>query len=131
RRGRSRAGTGSAATRSSRRGPRRGGAHHLPAARSFALTALSVPTVLDLLDWKRRIFDLYANVRRDADHQAAWDMWRRERDELFATHPQSPIPPPDRSSFSGLPYFEYDPASRVLAEVRSATAESYDLATSG
>ena len=58
-------------------------------------------------------------------------MWRRERDELFATHPQSPIPPPDRSSFSGLPYFEYDPASRVLAEVRSATAESYDIATSG
>jgi len=96
------------------------------------LTAdLSVPTVLDLLDWKRRIFDLYADVRRAADHHAAWDMWRRERDELFANHPQSPIPAPGRSSFTRLPYFEYDPASRVLAEVRSATAESYDIATSG
>jgi hypothetical protein len=34
-----------------------------------------------------------------------------ERDDLFATHPQSPIE--DRSRFSGLPYFPYDPAWRT------------------
>jgi uncharacterized protein (DUF1684 family) len=31
-----------------------------------------------------------------------------ERDDLFATHPQSPIE--DRTRFKGLPYFPYDPS---------------------
>jgi len=42
---------------------------------------------------------------------------RREKDEFFADHPQSPIPPARREAFDGLRYFEPDPAYRVDATV--------------
>ena len=63
--------------------------------------------LLDLLDWKRRIFELYAEVRATApaDPKAAWGRWRSVRDEMFRTHPQSPIPEPERPSFEAVPFF--------------------------
>ena len=72
---------------------------------------------LELLDWKRRIFALYQDVRGSPDPLAAWRQWRGVRDELFFAHPQSPVPQAERPGFPGLPYFQYDPAARVLAEV--------------
>ncbi|WP_418285940.1 DUF1684 domain-containing protein [Halorubrum sp. DTA46] len=42
---------------------------------------------------------------------------RREKDEFFAEHPQSPIPPEHRDGFEGLDYFDPDPAYRVEATV--------------
>ncbi|MFC7155999.1 DUF1684 domain-containing protein [Halomarina halobia] len=42
---------------------------------------------------------------------------RDEKDEFFAEHPQSPIPPDERGDFDGLAYFEPDPAYRVEARV--------------
>jgi uncharacterized protein (DUF1684 family) len=86
---------------------------------------------LDLLDWKRRVFELYAEVRRLDDPEAAWRLWRATRDELFASHPQSPLPPATRARFGGLPYFDYDPALRVLADVEGAEPERREIATSG
>jgi hypothetical protein len=85
---------------------------------------------LDLLDWKRRIFELYAEVRRTADPEAAWRRWRDTRDELFASHPQSPLPESQRRTFTGLPYFDYDPTLRVLAPVSPRPREQKDVATS-
>ena len=79
---------------------------------------------LDLLDWKRRIFELYAEVRRSVDPPAAWDRWRAVRDELFESHPQSPISSRARAGFGGLSYFGYDPDARVLAEVSPSPLES-------
>ena len=67
---------------------------------------------LTLLDWKRRVFALYAEVRA-GQPRAAWERWRAVRDDLFRSHAQSPLL--DRASFDGLPYFDYDPALRVLA----------------
>jgi uncharacterized protein len=89
--------------------------------------------VFDLLDWKRRVFDLYARARAAArtDPAGAWRRWRSGRDDLFATHPQSPIPPERRPGFAGLAYFDHDPGARVVAEVRLAEPEAYDIATSG
>jgi uncharacterized protein (DUF1684 family) len=87
--------------------------------------------VLSLLEWKRAIFELYADVRRWKDRRAAWEHWRAVRDELFRSHPQSPIPPEQRAEFGGLPYFDHDPEARVLASVEEAPPESYDIATSG
>jgi uncharacterized protein (DUF1684 family) len=92
---------------------------------------LSVIPKLDLLDWKRRIFDLYAQIRASADSSGAWGTWTRARDELFRSHPQSPIREADRPSFPGIPYFPHDRAARVLAQVVEATPERYDIATSG
>ncbi|XVH32098.1 DUF1684 domain-containing protein [Haloferacaceae archaeon DSL9] len=42
---------------------------------------------------------------------------RREKDEFFETHPQSPIPPAKRDDFGGLSYFAPDPEYRVTATV--------------
>ena len=86
---------------------------------------------LDLLDWKRRVFELYAEVRRATDPQAAWRLWRETRDSLFADHPQTPLPPERRAAFAGLPYFDYDPALRVLATVEPADRVQREIATSG
>jgi uncharacterized protein len=86
---------------------------------------------LDLLDWKRRVFALYAEVREEKDPQQAWLRWRETRDELFRTHPQSPLPAERRGSFGGLPYFRYDQALRALAEVEPAEEARILIAGSG
>jgi len=42
---------------------------------------------------------------------------RREKDDFFAEHPQSPIPPEERDGFDGLDYFPPDETYRVEATV--------------
>ncbi len=42
---------------------------------------------------------------------------RTEKDDFFAEHPQSPIPPEEREEFDGLEYFEPDATYRVTATV--------------
>jgi uncharacterized protein len=83
--------------------------------------------VLELLDWKRRVADLYREVREANDPRAAWDRWREVRAELFSTHPQSPIPAAGRAAFPGPHYFDYDPAARVLATVVPAESEAVTI----
>ena len=88
--------------------------------------------LLELLDYRRRVNDLYAVVRseRARDPRAAHRRWREGRDDLFRTHPQSALPQSARSSFRGLPYREYDPAFAFTAAVRPLPHESYDVDTS-
>jgi hypothetical protein len=64
---------------------------------------------LELADWRRRVAALYARVRerRDADPLAAHDDWRATRDELFRSHPETPLD--DVAAFAGLPCAPYDP----------------------
>ena len=64
---------------------------------------------LILLDWKRRIFALYADVRSASDPEAAWRRWCQVRSELYRTHPQSP------RVGSEPAYFQYDPRFRANA----------------
>ena len=87
---------------------------------------------IELLDWKRRIFELYRQVRHQSvtDPHAAWTLWRATRDDLFRSHPQSPLPEESRSGFSGLAYFEYDPGLRTLASTRPAPGERFDIPVS-
>jgi uncharacterized protein (DUF1684 family) len=88
------------------------------------VTERTARNTLDLLDWKRRVVALYAEVRAAEDPEAAWDRWREARRELIAGHPQSPIREPDRrASFEGPWYYDYDPAFRVLADVADAEPE--------
>jgi uncharacterized protein len=86
---------------------------------------------LELLDWKRRVFALYESVRASADPAAAWRLWCETRDELFRTHPQSPLPGDTRAGFVGLDYFDYDPAYRVTATVRDIDAQPLPIDASG
>jgi hypothetical protein len=90
------------------------------------LTA-STKDLLDLLDWRRRIAALYAEVRAARDPEKAWWSWRRMRDELFTSHPQSPLPEEARGGFAGAAYSEYDPRYRVAAEIEPAEAERIQL----
>ncbi|MDQ3381982.1 MAG: hypothetical protein M3546_17010 [Actinomycetota bacterium] len=83
----------------------------------------------DLLDWKRRVFELYAAVRRSSDVPAAWRGWQEVRAELFRTHPQSRLTD-RREILHGVSYFEYDPRVRVLAKVRPAEPETLAIGTS-
>ncbi|MDQ3955057.1 MAG: DUF1684 domain-containing protein [Actinomycetota bacterium] len=86
---------------------------------------------LQLLDWKRRVFSLYADVRSSPDARKAWVRWRAARDDLFKNHPQSPLPPEQRQTFEGLQYFDYDDTYRVQAAVDSVEPDSYEVPTSG
>ena len=85
---------------------------------------------LDLLDWKRRVFALYENVRASSDPREAWERWRTTRDRLFREHPQSPLPADRRARFPGCDYFEYDPQARVLARVQPAEPVRSDVVAS-
>src|SRR5579872_2631202 len=82
-----------------------------------AAQAHALRDVTTLLDWRRRVFDLYRDVRSDPDPRHAWERWRAVRDELLAGHPQSPLAPGEQDSYPGAPYFDYDPRFRVAAKL--------------
>jgi len=77
-------------------------------------------TALEVADWRRRIFSVYKAVRESTDLYAAHDLWRRERDDLFANHPSSPLLPEDVADFTGLPTRPYDANWRFEVELQSA-----------
>jgi hypothetical protein len=85
---------------------------------------------LELLDWKRRVFAIYADVRAATDVRSAWEAWRDARDGLFRRHPQTPLSADARTDFAGLDYFDYDPAYRVLGEVVRGDDEIRDVSAS-
>lgn len=78
---------------------------------------------LELADWRRRIADLYAEVRTAAvsDPEAAWRHWRAARQELFRGHPQSPVPPAGRTGFDAN-HWPYDARLRFEAIVDPVAA---------
>jgi uncharacterized protein len=76
---------------------------------------------LTLLDWKRRIFALYAEVRAADDPESAWQRWCEVRSELYRLHPQSP-------RIGGEPaYFPYDQQLRFDAPVEEASPTALDI----
>ncbi|MFN2581724.1 MAG: hypothetical protein ABR498_03165, partial [Candidatus Dormibacteria bacterium] len=78
---------------------------------------------LQLLEWRRRVAELYAAVRAERDPQRAWQQWRDVRADLFLQHPQTPLAPDQRTAEHLPKYFDYDPALRVHAEVVDGPAD--------
>ena len=83
---------------------------------------------LELADWRRRVSDLYASVRAEAedDPEAAWEVWREAREAMFRTHSQSPVPPAGRRAFRAH-HWPYDPHLRfevALDPSESAVAQA-------
>lgn len=74
---------------------------------------------LELADWRRRVADLYAEVRSMADPEAGWHYWRQVRRNLFQGHPMSPVPIADRAGFSDIPHYAYDPALRFAVDLEA------------
>ncbi|QBI18308.1 DUF1684 domain-containing protein [Egibacter rhizosphaerae] len=81
------------------------------------------PGALALADWRRRVHGLYADVRArwPRDPATAHQEWRERRAELFATHPESPLPtaPFDPTAGPPVPYFAYDPSFAFTAPVET------------
>jgi uncharacterized protein (DUF1684 family) len=85
----------------------------------------------DLWDYRRRVADLYAAVRNGAAGESDWLAWRKERDRLFAHHPQSPLDAAQKVTFDGIPYFPYDPGWRLETELEPVDPAEAELAHSG
>ncbi len=68
---------------------------------------------LGLADWRRRVVELYADVRALAKEspEAAWQHWAETRERLFRTHPQSPVAEADRRALRAQ-HWPYDSAMR-------------------
>jgi uncharacterized protein (DUF1684 family) len=84
---------------------------------------------LTLLDWRRRVAALYAAARVARDPEDGWRTWRDGRDELFATHPDSPLDAAARERFRGLPFAPYDPSQRFEAAVERADPQRLEVPT--
>ena len=79
---------------------------------------------LELADWRRRVADLYGEVRLIAavDPRAAWDRWRAVRESLYREHSESPVPPSERTAFHAR-HWPYDAALRFELPVTVADAD--------
>lgn len=83
---------------------------------------------LELADWRRRVAELYLAEPREG--REGVEAFRRGRDELFRSHPQSPVG--RRDGFDGLPYFDYEPAARVRARFEQpGDSQPLELDTGG
>jgi uncharacterized protein (DUF1684 family) len=74
-----------------------------------------------LADWRRRIAQLYVEVRARAaaDPAGAWELWRTEREALYRGHPQSAVPAPERDAFRAR-HWPYDDRLRATVSVTPA-----------
>lgn len=64
---------------------------------------------LTLLDWRRRVAELYAAVRAggEVDRPTSLARFRAGRDELLRHHPDSPLGPDDHARDEGLEHWPY------------------------
>lgn len=94
------------------------------------MTARDHHTVAQLLDYRRRMAELYAEVRAGDDPQAAHACWCAVRRELYTAHPQSPVPAGERAAYDGPRTWDYDPRWRLLASVEPAPGQTFELPAS-
>ena len=85
---------------------------------------------LELTDWRRRVGELYAAVRAADDPQEGHALWQDGRDELFRSHPQSPLPPGDPLRSTGVPYWPYDPRFRFDVPLLPGDQDDLDVPSS-
>jgi uncharacterized protein (DUF1684 family) len=88
---------------------------------------------LDLADWRRRVAELYAELRTDERAPAMRLIaFRTARDPLFAAHPASPVPLVERRDFRGVAYFPYRPELALRARLEpDPTSPALNVPRSG
>ena len=75
-------------------------------------------SLLDLLDYRRRTFEMYQQVRTsDLPPAQTCRQFRAQKDDLFRHHPQSALDADQKRSFAGLAYYLYNPAFCLTAPV--------------
>ncbi|MCM3778850.1 DUF1684 domain-containing protein [Microbacterium hydrocarbonoxydans] len=93
------------------------------------MTTQSARTALEVADWRRRVFALYAAIREADSPEEAHELWRIERDELLLRHPATPLLPDDRVIFEGVPIASYDPEWRLELPILDAEPGGFEFAT--
>ena len=78
---------------------------------------------LDLYNYRNRVSALYRQrnnaLQGNEDPQTTLAQFRQERDNLFATHPQSALDEEQKHAFTGLRYFPFNPGMRFTATVNT------------
>lgn len=98
------------------------------------MTALPlIPAPYATADWRRRIADLYAQIRADPDPERGWRHWHATRSMLFRNHPASPLTATQKTGFAEIPVWPYDPAFRFEVELVPQSGETleFDLGADG
>jgi uncharacterized protein (DUF1684 family) len=80
---------------------------------------------LDVLDWRRRTAAAYELVRAELYAPVAHAGWTATREQLFRTHPASPVQDPHYA----LPVGRYDPAWRAEVPLEPAPAQRIEMPT--
>lgn len=93
------------------------------------MTLATARTAAEVVDWRRRVFALYAAVRQADSPEEAHELWRIERDDLMARHPATPLLAEDRLMFEGLPISSYDPEWRFELPILPADPGGFDFVT--
>ncbi len=83
----------------------------------------------DVVDWRRRVFAIYAAVRDAASPEVGHAVWSRERDVLLRTHPASPVPESERAGLVGADVAPYDAAWRFECALEPADGMRWDVET--
>ena len=78
---------------------------------------------LDLADYRQRVASMFLS---DLDLAG----FRKAKDELFATHPQSPIEPEEQTAFAGLRYYPLNDDAIVTVPIRPAHGD-FAIETNG
>lgn len=68
--------------------------------------------LMALGDYRNDVARIYHDVRGrldEEDPRGAHQLWREGRDELWRTHPASPVPADVRDGWKGLQYWDYNP----------------------
>jgi len=78
--------------------------------------------ITSLLDWRRKVASLYAEVRAERDAREGHRIWQAGRNRLLGSHPQSPIPADGRAAFTAVPVARYDAAVRFTARLDTDVA---------
>jgi uncharacterized protein (DUF1684 family) len=71
----------------------------------------------DVLDWRRRVGELYGSVRAAAHPAEGHATWVRGRDDLLRNHPASPVPAETRAEYPGADVAAYDGDLRFVVSV--------------
>lgn len=79
---------------------------------------------LELVDYRRRVADIYSEVRRRGVDESSWSWWAEARATLLVSHPQSPLDEQRRSTAEPVSYFPYDPSWRVTGTLHPLSSGS-------
>ena len=80
-----------------------------------------------LWDWRRRIFALYAAIRAEPSPAVGWQLWCRTREEMFRSHPQSPIEALRQADYRGPDVFAHDDRLRFAVGLEPVAGEALEL----